>query len=94
MTPGFVSVVVAVLIGGIEALGLAGDQFGLTGPFWDGIGALNGNFGMIGYLIIAIFAVKLDCVRDHLPRARIRPAGNRRRLNRPHRELSGRVTSP
>ncbi len=57
MTPGFVSVVVAVLIGGIEALGLAGDQFGLTGPFWDGIGALNGNFGMIGYLIIAIFAV-------------------------------------
>ena len=57
MTITFVSVVVAVLIGGIEALGLAGDQFGLTGPFWDGIGALNGNFGMIGYLIIAIFAV-------------------------------------
>jgi high-affinity nickel-transport protein len=56
MTITFVSVVVAVVIGGIEALGLAGDQFGLTGRFWDGIGALNNNFGMIGYLIIAIFA--------------------------------------
>ncbi len=53
----FVSVIVALLVGGIEALGLAGDQFGLKGPFWDGIGALNSHFGTIGYLIIAVFAV-------------------------------------
>jgi high-affinity nickel-transport protein len=53
----FVSVLVAVVVGGIEALGLAGDQLGLTGPFWDGIGALNDNFGTIGYLIIALFAL-------------------------------------
>jgi high-affinity nickel-transport protein len=53
----FVSVVVAMVIGGTEALGLAGDQFGLTGPFWAAIRALNDNFGMIGYLIIAIFVV-------------------------------------
>ena len=26
-------------------------------PFWDVIGALNDNFGTIGYLIIAIFVV-------------------------------------
>jgi nickel/cobalt transporter (NiCoT) family protein len=51
-----VSVIVAVVVGGIEALGLIGDQLGLSGPFWDGIGALNDNFGTIGYLIIAIFA--------------------------------------
>jgi len=57
MTITFVSVVVAVLVGSIEALGLAGNQLGLTGPFWDGIGALNDNFGTIGYLIIAVFAV-------------------------------------
>jgi high-affinity nickel-transport protein len=57
MTITFVSVVVAVVVGGIEALGLAGDRFGLTGLFWNGIGALNDNFGMIGYLVIAIFAV-------------------------------------
>ena len=55
MTITFVSVVVALLVGGIEALGLAGGQFGLQGPFWHGIGALNDNFGTIGYLIIAVF---------------------------------------
>src|SRR5476651_2581674 len=41
LTITFVSVLVAVLIGGIEALGLLADQFGLEGGFWDGIGALN-----------------------------------------------------
>jgi len=55
MTITFVSVMVALLVGGIEALGLAGGQLGLQGPFWDGIGALNDNFGTIGYLIIAVF---------------------------------------
>ena len=57
MTITFVSVVVALLVGGIEALGLAGEQFGFTGAFWDGIGTLNNNFGVIGYLIIAVFVV-------------------------------------
>ncbi|WP_428489184.1 HoxN/HupN/NixA family nickel/cobalt transporter [Rhodopila sp.] len=57
MTITFVSVVVALLVGGIEALGLIGVQFGLTGRFWDGIGALNDNFGTIGFLIIGLFIV-------------------------------------
>ena len=57
LTITFVSVVVAVVIGGIEALGLAADQFGFAGPFWQGVSALNDHFGMIGYLIIAIFVV-------------------------------------
>ena len=50
-----VSVVVALLVGGIEALGLVGDQFRLTGPFWNFVGRLNDNFGTLGYLIIGIF---------------------------------------
>ena len=50
-----VSVVVAVLIGGIEGLGLLGDQLGLTGWFWDGIGALNDNFNGLGFAIIGVF---------------------------------------
>jgi high-affinity nickel-transport protein len=50
-----VSVVVAVLIGGIEALGLIGDQLGLSGWFWDGIGALNDNFNGLGFIIIGVF---------------------------------------
>ena len=50
-----VSVVVAVLIGGIEGLGLIGDQLGLGGWFWDGVGALNDNFNGIGFVIVGVF---------------------------------------
>jgi nickel/cobalt transporter (NiCoT) family protein len=55
LTITFVSVLVAVLIGGIEALGLLADRMNLEGPFWSFIGTLNDNFGSLGYLIIAIF---------------------------------------
>jgi len=55
LTITFVSVLVAVLIGGIEALGLIGDRLNLEGPFWAFVGTLNENFGSLGYLIIAIF---------------------------------------
>ena len=55
MTITFVSVIVAVIVGGIETLGLIGDKFGLTGILWDAVGGLNDNFGMLGYLIIGIF---------------------------------------
>jgi nickel/cobalt transporter (NiCoT) family protein len=50
-----VSVVVAVLIGGIEALGLLGDQFSLKGAFWDGVGTLNDNFTVLGVAVIGLF---------------------------------------
>jgi nickel/cobalt transporter (NiCoT) family protein len=50
-----VSVLVAVLVGGIEALGLIVDQLDLRGEFWDAIGTLNDNFGVLGYSIIALF---------------------------------------
>ncbi|MGD0641415.1 MAG: HoxN/HupN/NixA family nickel/cobalt transporter [Roseiarcus sp.] len=54
-----VSVVVAVVVGGLETLNLIGDQLGLTdgGGFWGAIGTLNDNFGMLGYLIVGIFVV-------------------------------------
>jgi high-affinity nickel-transport protein len=51
-----VSILVALFVGGIEALGLAAGRFGFTGPFWRWIAALNDNFGTIGYAIIALFA--------------------------------------
>ena len=57
MTITFVSVVVAILIGGIEALGLIGDQFKLQGSLWTAIGTLNDQFGLLGFVIIGIFAV-------------------------------------
>ncbi len=52
-----VSVVVAVLIGGVETLGLIGDTFKLGGPFWGAVGALNDNFGTLGYVIIGVFGL-------------------------------------
>ncbi|MBN3897199.1 MAG: HoxN/HupN/NixA family nickel/cobalt transporter [Nostoc sp. NOS(2021)] len=57
MTITFVSVLVAVIIGGIEALSIIGDQLELKGWFWDFISNLSDNFGTIGYLIIGIFVL-------------------------------------
>jgi len=53
----FVSVVLAVLIGGIEVLGLLQDRLGLKGVFWDAIGSLNEHFGLLGYIVIGVFIV-------------------------------------
>jgi len=50
------SVVVALAIGGIEALGLAQARGRWTGAFWRAIVALNGNLGSLGYIVIALFA--------------------------------------
>jgi nickel/cobalt transporter (NiCoT) family protein len=50
-----VSVVVALLIGGIEALGLIADKLGLEGAFWNMIGNLNSGVANFGYLLVGIF---------------------------------------
>ncbi|MGN4151408.1 HoxN/HupN/NixA family nickel/cobalt transporter [Burkholderia gladioli] len=57
MTITLVSIVVALVIGGIEALGLLADKLGLKGVFWDAIGTLSDNFGLLGYIIIGIFVL-------------------------------------
>jgi nickel/cobalt transporter (NiCoT) family protein len=55
MTITFVSVVVAVAVGGVEALGLIADKLHMNGPFWEWIGNLGENFGTLGYFIIGLF---------------------------------------
>ena len=57
MTITFVSVIVALVVGGIEALGLLAGEFHWNGLFWDAVLKLNGNFGALGYFIIGIFAL-------------------------------------
>jgi nickel/cobalt transporter (NiCoT) family protein len=57
LTITFVSVIVALLIGGIEVFGLLKDQLNLTGGFWDLIGSLNENFGTLGFVIVGVFAL-------------------------------------
>ena len=56
LTITFFSVVVALLIGGIEAAGLIKGKLNLSGGAWDLIGALNEHFGTMGFVIIGIFA--------------------------------------
>jgi nickel/cobalt transporter (NiCoT) family protein len=58
MTITLVTVLVAVLIGGIEALGLIGDQLGMgnTG-FWGAIATANDNFNTLGFAIIGVFVL-------------------------------------
>lgn len=50
-----VSVLVALVVGGIEVLSIIGGQLNLGGAFWDNVGNLSNNFGTIGYVIIGIF---------------------------------------
>ena len=59
MTITAVSVIVAIVIGGLETLNLIGDQLGLTdgGGFWGAVGSLNDNFGALGYSIVGLFAL-------------------------------------
>ena len=57
MTITLVSVVVALVVGGIEALALFAGRFHFSGMFWDTVRKVNGNFGMLGYLIIGLFVL-------------------------------------
>ncbi len=52
-----VSVLVALLVGSVEALGLIAGKFALRGAFWDWISMLNEDFGVLGYVIIAVFVL-------------------------------------
>ncbi len=57
LTITFVSVLVALVVGGIEALGLLANQLHLTGSFFAAILRLNSSFGTLGYLIVGLFAL-------------------------------------
>jgi len=52
-----VSVMVAFIVGGIEALGLLEGYLHLQGRFWGIIGKLNNNFGVLGFFIIGLFVL-------------------------------------
>jgi high-affinity nickel-transport protein len=69
------SVLVALLVGSVEVLGMLADALSLKGSFWGFIALLNNQFGTIGYLVIGLFAgswvISLAVYRlkgyDHLP---------------------------
>jgi high-affinity nickel-transport protein len=50
-----VSVAVAVLVGGIEILGIIQDHWKTQGHVWDVVAQLNGHFGLVGFAVLGIF---------------------------------------
>lgn len=50
-----VSVMIAVVVGGIELLGVIGDQLGLDRGFWRVVANLNSHFGSLGFVIAGLF---------------------------------------
>ena len=57
MTIIFVSVLIALLVGGVELLGLIAGKLSLDGSFWGYIAILSENFGALGVIIVTIFAI-------------------------------------
>lgn len=57
LTITFVSVLVALLIGGVEALVLLSDKLGLAGGLWDAVGAIGDSFEFLGFAIVAVFVL-------------------------------------
>ena len=69
-----VSALVALLIGGVEALGLIGDRLELRGALWSGIAALGRHSGAVGWAIVAMFAASwLGAMALHRARGLRRP---------------------
>ncbi|MBV8371849.1 MAG: HoxN/HupN/NixA family nickel/cobalt transporter, partial [Candidatus Eremiobacteraeota bacterium] len=50
-----VSVLVALAVGGIEAVSVLAAQLRLSGALWDTVGALSGQLGTLGFVILGIF---------------------------------------
>lgn len=49
------SVVVALFIGGLEALGLLMDKFSLSGGLWRWVEGVNDNLGNAGFVVVGLF---------------------------------------
>lgn len=52
-----ISVIIALVIGGLEALGLIAQELNLGGPFWDQVNFLSGGqaFNTLGFFIVGLF---------------------------------------
>lgn len=50
-----ISVIVALVVGSLEALNILATELSLSGPVWDTIGNLNSSFGLLGVFIVLLF---------------------------------------
>jgi nickel/cobalt transporter (NiCoT) family protein len=51
------SVVVALFIGGVEALGLVGQRLGLDGGLWTLVERLNASLANFGFAVVGLFVI-------------------------------------
>ena len=88
------SVAVALLIGGIEALGLIADRLGLSGGVWALVDAPRRSLANVGFAVIALFAiawlVSVVLYRRMFARDRVRRAKVSGAPMRPRRPELGR----
>jgi high-affinity nickel permease len=72
-----VSVIVAVLVGGLEVINLIGDQFGLTegGGFWSAIATINDCLARVKFLSMRVteYSNRRAVSRSYLISANSRP---------------------
>ncbi len=52
-----VSVIAALVVGGIEGLGLLTEQFHWKGALWSVVAKLSDNLGTLGYFVVGLFAL-------------------------------------
>ncbi|SEG66751.1 high-affinity nickel-transport protein [Methylobacterium sp. 190mf] len=57
LTITLVSVVIALVVGALEALNLVGDKLGFQGQFWTWLSDVNSSFTVVGFGIIGLFAI-------------------------------------
>lgn len=57
MTITAASVIVALAIGGLEALGLIDDALQLSGKFWEMVSTLNDHMGNVGFWVVGAFVL-------------------------------------
>ncbi len=52
-----ISVIIALVVGSLEALNILATELNLSGPVWNQIGNLNNSFGLLGVFIVLLFLV-------------------------------------
>jgi len=50
-----ISVIIALVVGSLEALNILATELNLSGPVWNQIGNLNNSFGLLGVFIVLLF---------------------------------------
>ncbi|MDP4594684.1 MAG: HoxN/HupN/NixA family nickel/cobalt transporter, partial [Beijerinckiaceae bacterium] len=68
------SVFIAVVIGGIQGMGLLAEHFSLSGGLWNGVRAMQEHFDILGFAIVGFFALLWGVSATMFHRSKVAPA--------------------